>query len=127
MDDNGLYEEESEDGSEDRGTGSTNSKSGKGIRGGSPRSEEEDFPEEEEPMTDPSFPAHLSIVIEKVKHYFVHFSYYLLLTLGRSAAHKFWMKTTAQRGRLKDFRACTRWNGYPSKCDLSLYSPTAQV
>ena len=83
MDDNALYEEESEDGSEDRGTGSTNSKSGKGIRGGS-RSEEEEFPEEEEPMTDPSFPAHMSIVIEKVNTTLCTFLTTYCLLLGGS-------------------------------------------
>lgn len=121
MDDNALYEDESEDSNEDRETKSTNSKSGKGSRA-SPRSEEEEYPEEEESVTDPSFPAHLSIVIEKVKH---HFSY--SLPLERLAAHMFWIKITAQRWRLKDFRPCTRRNGYPSERNLSPYPPTTQV
>lgn len=115
VDDDALYEDESGELSENTQAGG--SKSGKDSR--SVDQDEDDEFLDEEPIPEPTFPAHLSIVIEKVCYQMIFFKTPILLEHFANGLCSIF-KTA--KGRIpKNLRPCSGWHDHSSKCCVSSY------
>ena len=116
MEDNALYEDESGDIAE-----SAPPKSGKDSRSAAEQDEDDDDFMEDETSPEPSFPAHLSIVVEKVRYCCNDFQIsptYLFGHFANDFFFFFFLKL-AHGWKPKDLWSCSRWHDYPSECCVS--------